>query len=220
MKSTSSHSSSALTAGVWVALLHKGVGIRGQRSNALGINSWRDNYRAQALMQEQVWTCTHHRRRGWEHAMRLICCVQVHSVWPLSVLWSSWADLSRSFPASELCAGVCETVCVRAIVCVYVFVLKMSKPMNTACSLLFDSHIYINLCVSVCFTWQACHLTTPPPVVRSLLTGELSSGQPGSGKTTWNNLRSMSVRERQESERDYLISFTTCHAIGGLPLGL
>lgn len=30
----------------------------------------------------------------------------------------------------------------------------------------------------------------------------------------------MSVRERQETERDYLISFTACHAIGSLFLSL
>lgn len=108
-------------------------------------------------------------------------------------------------------------------------------------SLAFDSLILTNgsgliwsslcvyVCAGICFiyffiTWQASHLTAPPPVVRSLLTVQPLPRQRESGKTTWNNLKKH-VSERQAAEWERLDHFPhhlTCHggAGGGSPFCL
>lgn len=72
--------------------------------------------------------------------------------------------------------------------------------------------LYHTVGMCVCVLLDSLLATAPPPAVRSLLTVQPLPGQQGSGKTMWNNLRTVSAREWQETERDYLISFNTCHA--------
>ena len=169
-----------------------GVSIRGQRSEVkcLGINSWRDNYRPRAFWRGPAWARTHHQGEGVQKRR-----THTHM---FDLLWLSSLSLALLMPLIlwSWHTDLSEAVCVRVCVCL------------CAC-------VCLQVCVCVCFTWQASHLTAPPPVVRSLLTVQSLPGQLGSGKTTWNNLRTMSVRER-----DYLISFTTCHATGGSALSL
>lgn len=104
--------------------------------------------------------------------------------------------------------------------CWNVFVAQTDRCHHASLCWLDIIYVRVSQYLRVCATCQASHHTAPPPAVRSLLTVQSLPGQWESGKTTWNNLTTVSVRERQETERDYLTSFTACHAIGGFPLRL
>lgn len=190
----------------------------------LCINSWRDNYRPPDVRGGLSGLIpTKDMVEKWLPVFDLLQFTPSGLLLRL-MLWSWWTVLT-SF--SFCVQYVRERVGVGISVCVCVFgsiTLSIDRySILTVCGFYFSIYPYtvpISMCACVCVTWQASHLTAPPSAVQSLLTVQSLPGQPGSGKTTWNNLRSMSVSKRQESERDYLISFTTCHAIGGSPLRL
>ncbi len=86
-------------------------------------------------------------------------------------------------------------MCIISNLCVSVFIRTPIEMCVCGC-----------LHVCLCVTWQASHLTAPPPAVRSLLTVQPLPGQPGSGKTTWNNFKNY-VSERKAREWKRLSHF-------------